>query len=257
MVRAQPELHQANDFLATRIRGKTLEPRRQIVDLRQHGTLANHQVANTLFFDVAVLGMLQPDFVKPQRDGIVPVPMDTDRHHFGRRKVAVIENPTRTRETGDLAERPAGHLDFPRGNGRRRPDRSPLDGARGGLFPAGRGLTQVAVSPDNALIVQSDCSVLLEVHAPRAEEARAALAPFAELVKSPEHVHTYRLTPLSIWNARAAGLCAPKMVAALREHARYPVPATVEILSWRADREGDFPHLELFRARSWGSHHLR
>ncbi len=86
----------------------------------------------------------------------------------------------------------------------------------------------MTVSPDNALIVQSDCSVLLEVQAPRAEEARAALAPFAELVKSPEHVHTYRLTPLSIWNARAAGMPAESMVAALREHARYPVPASVE-----------------------------
>jgi hypothetical protein len=87
---------------------------------------------------------------------------------------------------------------------------------------------RVTVSSDNALIVQSDCSVLLEVHAPRAEEARAALAPFAELVKSPEHVHTYRLTPLSIWNARAAGMPAEKMVAALKEHARSPVPAGVE-----------------------------
>jgi len=86
----------------------------------------------------------------------------------------------------------------------------------------------VAPSSDNALVVQSDCSVLLEVHAPRAEEARAALAPFAELVKSPEHVHTYRLTPLSIWNARAAGLPAERMVAALREHARYQVPPSVE-----------------------------
>jgi DNA excision repair protein ERCC-3 len=86
----------------------------------------------------------------------------------------------------------------------------------------------VAPSPDNALIVQSDCSVLLDVHAPRAEEARAALAPFAELVKSPEHVHTYRLTPLSIWNARAAGLPAERMVAALRGHARYLVPPSVE-----------------------------
>jgi DNA excision repair protein ERCC-3 len=86
----------------------------------------------------------------------------------------------------------------------------------------------VAPSPDDALIVQSDCSVLLEVHAPRAEEARAALAPFAELVKSPEHVHTYRLTPLSIWNARAAGLSAERMVAALRGHARYLVPPSVE-----------------------------
>jgi len=86
----------------------------------------------------------------------------------------------------------------------------------------------VAPVADNALIVQSDCSVLLEVHAPRADEARAALAPFAELVKSPEHVHTYRLTPLSIWNARAAGLAAEQMVEALREHARYVVPPNVE-----------------------------
>jgi DNA excision repair protein ERCC-3 len=81
---------------------------------------------------------------------------------------------------------------------------------------------------DNALIVQSDGSVLLDVHAPRADEARAALATFAELVKSPEHVHTYRLTPLSIWNARAAGLAAGRMLEALREHARYPVPSGVE-----------------------------
>jgi len=86
----------------------------------------------------------------------------------------------------------------------------------------------VAPAADNALIVQSDCSVLLEVRAPRADEARAALAPFAELVKSPEHVHTYRLTPLSIWNARAAGLAAEQMVEALREHARYVVPPNVE-----------------------------
>jgi DNA excision repair protein ERCC-3 len=80
---------------------------------------------------------------------------------------------------------------------------------------------------DNALIVQSDGSILLEAHAPRAAEARTALAPFAELVKSPEHVHTYRLTPLSIWNARAAGLSGEEMVAALHEHAKYPVPESV------------------------------
>lgn len=81
---------------------------------------------------------------------------------------------------------------------------------------------------ENALIVQSDSSILLDVHAPRAVQARAALAPFAELVKSPEHVHTYRLTPLSIWNARASGLDAGQMVAALREHTRYAVPTNVE-----------------------------
>ena len=86
----------------------------------------------------------------------------------------------------------------------------------------------MAARPENALIVQSDSSVLLDVHAPRAAEARAALAPFAELVKSPEHIHTYRLTPLSIWNARASGLAAARMVEALSEHARYAVPKHVE-----------------------------
>jgi DNA excision repair protein ERCC-3 len=86
----------------------------------------------------------------------------------------------------------------------------------------------MAPRPDNALIVQSDSSILLDTHAPRAGEARAALAPFAELVKSPEHVHTFRLTPLSIWNACASGLSAAQMVEALREHARYAVPPGVE-----------------------------
>lgn len=86
----------------------------------------------------------------------------------------------------------------------------------------------MAVSPDNALVVQSDCSLLLELHSPRAEEARKAVAPFAELIKSPEHVHTYRITPLSIWNARAAGLSADAMAAALHDHSRYPVPEDVE-----------------------------
>ncbi len=77
---------------------------------------------------------------------------------------------------------------------------------------------------DGALIVQSDRSVLLEVDHPEADAARAAIAPFAELEKSPEHVHTYRLTPLALWNARAAGLEPDEVTAALVEHSRYPVP---------------------------------
>lgn len=81
--------------------------------------------------------------------------------------------------------------------------------------------------PENPLIVQSDQTVLLEIHSPRAEAARDAIAPFAELIKSPEHVHTYRITPLSIWNARAAGLNTNAMIATLREYAKYPVPEGV------------------------------
>jgi DNA excision repair protein ERCC-3 len=59
---------------------------------------------------------------------------------------------------------------------------------------------------ENPLIVQSDHTVLVEVDSPRYVEGRDALARFAELVKSPEHIHTYRITPLSIWNACAAGV---------------------------------------------------
>jgi DNA excision repair protein ERCC-3 len=77
---------------------------------------------------------------------------------------------------------------------------------------------------DGALIVQSDRSILLEVGHPDADAARAAIAPFAELEKSPEHVHTYRLTPLALWNARAAGIEPEQVSAALVDHSRYPVP---------------------------------
>jgi DNA excision repair protein ERCC-3 len=78
--------------------------------------------------------------------------------------------------------------------------------------------------PDGALIVQSDKTLLLEVDHPRAEEARRAIAPFAELERAPEHIHTYRVTPLGLWNARAAGHDAEQVVDALVTHSRYPVP---------------------------------
>lgn len=57
---------------------------------------------------------------------------------------------------------------------------------------------------DGPLIVQSDKTVLLEVDHDQADAARQAIAPFAELERAPEHVHTYRITPLALWNARAA-----------------------------------------------------
>jgi DNA excision repair protein ERCC-3 len=74
------------------------------------------------------------------------------------------------------------------------------------------------------LIVQSDKTLLLEVDHPDAPACRMAIAPFAELERSPEHVHTYRLTPLGLWNARAAGHDAESVVDALLRHSRYPVP---------------------------------
>jgi DNA excision repair protein ERCC-3 len=74
------------------------------------------------------------------------------------------------------------------------------------------------------LIVQSDKTLLLEVDHPDAQACRMAIAPFAELERSPEHVHTYRLTPLGLWNARAAGHDAEGVVDALITYSRYPVP---------------------------------
>jgi len=77
---------------------------------------------------------------------------------------------------------------------------------------------------DGPLIVQSDKTLLLEIDHPMAAQARSAIAPFAELERSPEHVHTYRLTPLGLWNARAAGHDAEQVVDALVRYSRYAVP---------------------------------
>src|SRR3954451_17382545 len=74
------------------------------------------------------------------------------------------------------------------------------------------------------LVVQSDKTLLLEVDHPQADACRQVIAPFAELERAPEHVHTYRLTPLGLWNARAAGHDAEQVVDVLLEYARYPVP---------------------------------
>ncbi|MEK6442957.1 DNA repair helicase XPB [Pseudonocardia sp. T1-2H] len=77
---------------------------------------------------------------------------------------------------------------------------------------------------DGPLIVQSDKTLLLEVDHPMADDARSAIAPFAELERAPEHVHTYRVTPLALWNARAAGHDAEQVVDALVRFSRYAVP---------------------------------
>ena len=82
-------------------------------------------------------------------------------------------------------------------------------------------------SGQKPLIVQSDRTLLLDVHAPGAEDARAAILPFAELEKSPEHIHTYRITPLSLWNAASAGLSSGDVIAALNTYSRYEVPGGI------------------------------
>jgi DNA excision repair protein ERCC-3 len=86
------------------------------------------------------------------------------------------------------------------------------------------------------LIVQSDRTVLLEVGSPDYAEARDAISPFAELEKSPEHVHTYRITPLSVWNAAATGLSVEEMLGTLARFSKYALPKNVarEIETWIA-----------------------
>ena len=82
---------------------------------------------------------------------------------------------------------------------------------------------------DGPLIVQSDRTVLLEVAHPLAEDARHDLAVFAELERAPEHIHTYRITRLGLWNARAAGHDAANMLATLEKYSKFPIPATVSV----------------------------
>ncbi len=100
--------------------------------------------------------------------------------------------------------------------------------------------------PENPLIVQGDKTVLLEVDNDRYEAARDALARFAELEKSPEHIHTYRLTPLSLWNAAAAGESAEAIIATLVDYGKYDLPDNV-----RADIQdyvSRYGRLKLFKA---------
>ncbi|OPX16449.1 DNA repair helicase XPB [Gordonia sp. i37] len=99
---------------------------------------------------------------------------------------------------------------------------------------------------DGPLIVQSDKTLLLEVDHPDAASARAAIAPFAELERAPEHVHTYRVTPLALWNARAAGHDAEQVVDALVTYSRYAVPQP--LLMDIVDTMGRFGRLQLVKS---------
>lgn len=84
-----------------------------------------------------------------------------------------------------------------------------------------------AMNTPGCLIVQSDRTMLLEVDHPDAAACRIEIAPFAELERAPEHVHTYRLTPLGLWNARAAGHDAEQVVDVLMRHSRYPIASSL------------------------------
>lgn len=96
---------------------------------------------------------------------------------------------------------------------------------------------------DNPLIIQSDRTLLLDVHAPLANDCRNDLIPFAELEKSPEHLHTYRLTPLSLWNATSAGFTPEDAIKVLEKYARYDVPQSV--VFWIKETAGRFGKLKI------------
>ena len=96
---------------------------------------------------------------------------------------------------------------------------------------------------ENPLIIQSDRTLLLDVHAPRAQECRNALIPFAELIKSPEHLHTYQLTALSLWNAASANFTSEHAISVLKEYARYEVPQSV--ISWIKETSERFGKIRL------------
>ncbi len=85
--------------------------------------------------------------------------------------------------------------------------------------------------PQNPMIVQSDRSVLLEVHNPLYDEARNQLSGFAELEKSPEHIHTYRITPLSLWNAAASGIKAGEILDTLNNFGKFSLPVKLPGIS--------------------------
>lgn len=95
--------------------------------------------------------------------------------------------------------------------------------------PAASAPPAPAFDPTNPFIVQSDRSVLVEVDNPKYAEARDALAPFAELEKSPEHIHTYRISNLSLWNAAAAGFTAAEVSSVLTKYAKFPVPPNIPV----------------------------
>ncbi len=85
------------------------------------------------------------------------------------------------------------------------------------------------MNSNNPIIVQSDRTILLEVDHPLHAEARDALAQFAELEKSPEHIHTYRLSPLSLWNAAAGGMDAQTILDQLTFYSKYAIPGNISV----------------------------
>jgi len=108
--------------------------------------------------------------------------------------------------------------------------------------------------PQNPVVVQADRSILLETNNSRFEEARDALAQFAELIKSPEHFHTYRISPLSLWNAASAGLTEKQIIDSLVEYSKYEIPQN--IIQDIKDYVSRYGRLKLFKKEDSNLHIL-
>jgi len=117
------------------------------------------------------------------------------------------------------------------------------------VFSSPRSLSRMRYQPENPLVVQGDHTLLLETQSPRYALARDALLSFAELVKNPEYVHTWRITKLSLWNAAASGTSADDVISALEDYARYPVPENIPV-SIR-ETMGRYGRLKLLRDGEW------
>src|SRR5687767_4796829 len=108
----------------------------------------------------------------------------------------------------------------------------------------------MAYHPENPLIVQGDRTVLLEAANAQYEDARDVIAAIAELEKSPEHIHTYRITPLSLWNAASAGLTSEEAVANLERFSKFDLPGN--IVHDIRDYMSRFGRLKLLRSPDYG-----
>ena len=106
----------------------------------------------------------------------------------------------------------------------------------------------------NPLIIQSNRTLLLDVHSEKAEEAREAILPFAELEKSPEHIHTYNITPISLWNAASAGFSPEDIVNVLNKYTRYPIASG--ITDGYADTMSRYGKIRLFSENEGNNDYL-
>ncbi|MBQ3647398.1 MAG: helicase-associated domain-containing protein, partial [Spirochaetia bacterium] len=85
----------------------------------------------------------------------------------------------------------------------------------------------MAFSEDKPIIVQSDGTILLDVHSPNFESARDDISVFAELIKSPEHIHTYSISSISLWNAASAGIPTQEVIKRLKKWSRFDIPDNI------------------------------